>query len=82
MNLEQQKKRARELLRGIRHGDADAIGRLRRYHTRWADADESTLRQFVALHDAQFALAREQGFVSWPKLKASMMSSSSTSGAS
>lgn len=70
MNLEQQKKRARELLRGIRLGDADAIGRLRRYHTRWADADESTLRQFVALHDAQFAVAREQGFVSWPKLKA------------
>jgi ankyrin repeat protein len=24
----------------------------------------------VALHDAQFALAREQGFASWPKLKA------------
>src|SRR5687767_4850394 len=70
MNLEQQKKRARELLRGVRLGDADALGRLRRYHDRWADADQATLQRLVALHDAQFALAREQGFASWPKLKA------------
>ena len=70
MNLEQQKKRARELLHGIRAGDADAIERLRRHHLRWAGVDEARLRQLVALHDAQFALAREQGFPSWPKLKA------------
>ena len=70
MNLEQQKKRARELLRNIRAGDADAIQRLRRHHLRWADVDEARLRQLVALHDAQFALAREQGFPSWPKLRA------------
>jgi ankyrin repeat protein len=70
LNLEQQKKRARELLRGIRAGDAAAIERLRRHHLRWAEADVSRLRQLVALHDAQFALAREQGFASWPKLKA------------
>ena len=70
MNLEQQKKRARELLRGIRDGDAEAIQRLRRHHSRWAEVDEARLRQLVALHDAQFALAREQGFPSWPKLGA------------
>lgn len=69
MNLEQQKKRARELLRAIRSGNAEASARLRRYHQRWQEADEGTLRQQVALHDAQFALAREQGFASWPKLK-------------
>jgi ankyrin repeat protein len=70
VNLEQQKKRARELLRGIRAGEADAVQRLRRHHVRWADVDESRLCQLVALHDAQFTLAREQGFASWPKLKA------------
>jgi ankyrin repeat protein len=70
VNLEQQKKRARELLHGIRAGDPDAIQRLRRYHARWTDVDESRLRQLVALHDAQFTLAREQGFGSWPRLKA------------
>ncbi len=70
MNLEQQKKQARELLRALRAGDAAAIGRLRQHHTRWAEVDEATIRQLAALHDAQFVLAREQGFASWPKLKA------------
>ena len=44
--------------------------RLRRHHSRWSTAEEATLRQLVALHDAQFVLAREQGFASWAKLKA------------
>ena len=70
MNLEQQKKQARELLRAIRSGNPEAGARLRRHHQRWAGVDEATLRQQVALHDAQFVLAREQGFASWPKLKA------------
>lgn len=69
MNLEQQKKQAGELLRAIRVGNQDAISRLRRHHSRWTSVDEATVRQLVALHDAQFALAREQGFASWPKLK-------------
>ena len=70
MNLEQQKKQARELLRAIRAGNEDAISRLRRHHIRWTTVDEATIRQLAALHDAQFVLAREQGFASWPKLKA------------
>ncbi|MEP7354367.1 MAG: ankyrin repeat domain-containing protein [Acidobacteriota bacterium] len=70
MNLEQQKKQARELLRAIRAGDADALTRLRDRHSRWTAVDEVSVRQLVALHDAQFVLAREQGFSSWPKLKA------------
>ncbi|HEY7387983.1 MAG TPA: ankyrin repeat domain-containing protein, partial [Bryobacteraceae bacterium] len=70
MNFEQQKNQARDLLRAIRSGNADAIARLRRWHTRWAVVDDDAVRQLVALHDVQFALAREQGFASWPKLKA------------
>lgn len=70
MNLEQQKKQARGLLRLIRVGNQDAISRLRRHHSRWTTVDEAIVRQLVALHDAQFVLAREQGFASWPKLKA------------
>ena len=70
LHLEQQKKQARELLRAMRSGDADAIARLRRHHARWAAADDSEVRVHVSLHDAQFALARELGFASWPKLKA------------
>ncbi|MDX1981229.1 MAG: ankyrin repeat domain-containing protein [Bryobacteraceae bacterium] len=70
MNLEQQKKQAREFLRAIRSGNPDALSRLRRHHARWAASDEGTIRLLVSLHDAQFALAREQGFASWSKLKA------------
>jgi ankyrin repeat protein len=57
-------------LRAIRTGNQDAISRVRRHHSRWTSVDDATIRQLVALHDAQFALAREQGFASWPKLKA------------
>jgi len=70
LNLEQQKKQARELLRAIRAGNEEAISRLLRHHSRWSTVDDASIRQLVALHDAQFALAREQGFASWPKLKA------------
>ena len=69
MNLEQQKKQARELLAALRAGDSGALVRLRRHH-RWADVEDAGIRQDVALHDAQFVIAREQGFASWTKLKA------------
>ena len=70
MNLEQQKKQARELLRALRAGNHDALARLRSRHLRWACVNDAGVRQDVALHDAQFVLAREQGFASWTKLKA------------
>ena len=70
MNLEQQKKQARELLRGLRAGDHEALARLRNRHLRWAQVDDQAVRQDAALHDAQFVIAREQGFASWTKLKA------------
>ena len=70
MNLEQQKKQARELLRALRAGNQDSLARLRSRHLRWAHVDDAGVRQDVALHDAQFVIAREQGFSSWTKLKA------------
>ncbi|HTR39920.1 MAG TPA: ankyrin repeat domain-containing protein [Bryobacteraceae bacterium] len=69
MHLEQQKKQARELLRAIRAGNAEALARLRGQHLRWAHVDDADVQQDVALHDAQFVIAREQGFASWTKLK-------------
>jgi ankyrin repeat protein len=70
VNLEQQKKQSRELLRGVRTGNHDALARLRSRHLRWADVDDAAARQDVALHDAQYVIAKEQGFSSWTKLKA------------
>ena len=70
MNLEQLKKQARELLRELRANQPTALLRLRQSHTRWASASDGLIRQDAALHDAQFVIARENGFSSWPKLKA------------
>jgi ankyrin repeat protein len=69
LNLEQQKKQARELLRAIRSGNPAALARLREQHVRWTNVDDVTVRREIALHDAQFVVAREQGFASWTKLK-------------
>jgi ankyrin repeat protein len=56
MNLEQLRKQAKELLKGARGGDADALRRLG--------------GREPILANAQLALAREQGYPSWPALVA------------
>ncbi len=58
-SLEQLRKQAKDLLRAWRDGDAAAATRVRAHKT---GASEP------ALTDAQFALAREYGFESWPTL--------------
>lgn len=70
MNLEQQKKQARELLRGIRAGEATALARLRAQQERWGARGDGEVCQAATLMDAQFTVAREQGFSSWTKLRA------------
>jgi hypothetical protein len=57
--LEHLRKRAKELLRDYRGGESSAVQRVRAVRPK-ADA--------IALADAQFVLAREYGFESWPKL--------------
>ncbi len=68
LNLEQQKKRAKDLLRAARAGDPAALARLRagRSQARKAASDGDGL----SLADAQWAVARELGLASWPRLKA------------
>lgn len=63
-SLEQQRKRARELLLAARAEDPAALRRFRQHHPRFAAG--STLR----LADAQLVIAREFGFPSWPRLVA------------
>jgi hypothetical protein len=65
-SLEQQRKRARELLRAARVGDPTALDRFRRHHPRFAAG--SSLR----LADAQLVIAREAGLPSWPRLVAQL----------
>jgi ankyrin repeat protein len=67
-DLAQQRKRAKELLKSVRAGDADAIARLRYGHPRLANATDPEVRA-ARLHDTQWVIAREYGFSSWTKLK-------------
>jgi ankyrin repeat protein len=57
-NLEQFRKQAKDLLKASRAGDPEA---LRRMHEHQRKSAKPTLA------DAQFAIAREYGFESWPK---------------
>ena len=60
LSLEQQRKRAKDLLAGLRAGDPDAIRRGQRHLPR---------ERVPRLSDAQHVVARELGLPSWPRLK-------------
>ena len=64
-SLEQLRKQAKELLRELRSGDADAVSRVRAHVARPAKSPADS----VTLADVQFVLAREYGFESWARLK-------------
>jgi len=59
-NLEQQRKRAKELLRADRAGAADAAARVKRHLPGAGGA--------LTLSQAQLVVAREAGFASWPRM--------------
>lgn len=63
VNLEQQRKLAKELIRAARGGDPAALARLQAVRSDVADP-----ARVLKLSDAQLAIARESGFASWPKL--------------
>ena len=63
LNLEQQRKRAKDLLRAVRAGDREALSRLQA-----ATGNRVPARE-VKLADAQFAVARELRFASWRDLR-------------
>jgi hypothetical protein len=65
-NLEQYKKQAKELLSAYTSGDEDAIRRVREHRRRLDASGPKTTR--ISLADAQFVLARDHAFDSWPTL--------------
>ncbi|RJG05388.1 DUF1835 domain-containing protein [Noviherbaspirillum cavernae] len=66
LSLEQQKKRAKELLRGLRRTDPEAISRHRLHLPEVTLSADATPR----LCDAQQIVARENGFCKWSELHA------------
>ena len=71
LNLEQQRKRAKDLQRALRGGDADALRRFRQLHPEGARIiDGGDSPRLTRLSEAQLVIARELRLPSWPKLKA------------
>ena len=69
-NLEQQRKRARALLKAARAHEPDALRRFAIAPPPFARRSSPATGAAVSLHDAQLVIAREYGFASWAKLKA------------
>lgn len=61
-NLDQLKHQAKDLLRAVREGDADAVAQLQKHHPTPIN------RMTAELADAQAALARSYGLPSWARL--------------
>jgi ankyrin repeat protein len=76
-NLEQYKKQAKDLLKASKSHDPSVVSRLRRHHPRLRGRPDTNDRNDVtedevwrvkfSLADAQFIIAREHQFESWPK---------------
>ena len=70
-DLAQERKRAKDLLKALRSHEGDAIARFRSHHPRFADLTPDAFHAAdVKLSDAQWVIAREYGFPSWPSLRA------------
>ncbi|WP_131829718.1 DUF1835 domain-containing protein, partial [Teichococcus deserti] len=67
LNLEQQRKRAKELLAAARAGEAAALARFRRHHPA-APPDGPLPPRLLRLSEAQLVVARALGLASWPRL--------------
>jgi ATP-dependent Clp protease adapter protein ClpS len=66
-----ERRRAKALLKALRNHESDAIARFRSHHPRFAELTPEALDPAdVQLSDAQWIIAREYGFPSWPALKA------------
>ena len=70
LNLEHQRKRAKQLRRGHGEGNAAAAQRIARHLPRLAGAPaDRVLASRFTLSEAQLVVAREAGFASWPALR-------------
>jgi hypothetical protein len=68
-HLDVPKQQSRELLRQCKSKMPEALERIRRRHPKFSAADDDTISARIKLSDAQFVIAGEYGFSSWPQLK-------------
>lgn len=71
LDLDAQRRLARELERAVAFGEPDALARLRAHHPRAAGvADDILIADLSHTDDAQLVIARELGLANWPALVA------------
>jgi ankyrin repeat protein len=69
-NLKHLKQQARDLLKAFKAADAEALARIQSALPRMKSRSAAEIRRAkFLLSEAQFVIAREYGFESWPKLK-------------
>jgi len=70
-NLDHLKRQAKDLIKAHAAHQREAAQRIREFHPRFAKAtDDEIFAAALKLSDAQLTIARERGFLSWPRLKA------------
>lgn len=80
-NLEHLKRQAKDLLNDQRAGEPSALHRIREFHPRFNELDDSSIRSGTyALSDAQLTIAREYGFASWARLSTHISSGDHSTG--
>ena len=68
-SLENLKKQAKQLLKAVKAGDPEAIGRIRSTHYRFSDSSPEDISQIeVSLRETQHVIAQEYGFPTWQRL--------------
>ena len=73
-NLENLKKQAKLILKGLQGGNRDVLQEICEHHPRWSTSSEDAIQSArFTLADAQLVIARQYGFDSWPKLKAQVL---------
>ena len=69
-NLDHLKYQAKDLLRDHGFHDAQAAQRIREFHPRFRNANDSDIfNARLSLSDARLTIARERGFANWARLK-------------
>jgi ankyrin repeat protein len=69
-SLRQLRNRAKDLLQALQAGEPDAVRRIRESHPRFSGSSQAEIAAAeTVLADAQFVIAKELGFDSWPRLK-------------
>jgi len=76
LNFEQQKKRAKELLKLLKDNDKHSIDRAKKHLNK--STQDNDLNKDIRLSDCQFIIARELRSVSWAKLKVHIQSMDTT----